>query len=101
MFESWPIVVMGWPAVLASVILCGIGIAQERPKMVLLGAALALPFCFYLALTPAYGLVAPVAAVLYLGAAYPVAKKQAWLGGLAMVPFLLMAGTLAFAVWAG
>ena len=46
------IILAGWPALIAAVVSSGFGIAQGRPRLLLLGALLSIPFSFYLAATP-------------------------------------------------
>jgi hypothetical protein len=83
----------GWPAVLASILVAAVGIMVKRAFVVLVGAALAMPFLFYLTGTPRFGLSAPVIAVLYLGAVYAVARLRRWIAWVLWLVFL------AFAVW--
>ncbi len=44
------LIVFGFPGALASVALCGLGIARLKPLFLLLGAVLATPSAFYLGL---------------------------------------------------
>lgn len=86
---------LGWPAVAASILLSAVGIAFRRALVVLVGAALALPFLLYLAGTPRFALSAPVVAVLYLATVAAVVRLRRWVAWLLWVAFLAFAGFVA------
>lgn len=85
----------GWPAVAASLLLSAVGIALRRVVVVLLGAALALPFLLYLAGTPRFALSAPAVALLYLATVVAVARLRRWVAWLLWVVFLIFAAAVA------
>lgn len=90
--------VLGWPAVIASLALALVGIATTRARMVLAGAVVACPFLFYLFLTPRLRWVAPPVAALLFGAARATARRQRraalllaapYVGGVVFVAYLV------------
>jgi hypothetical protein len=89
---------LGWPAVAASILISAVGIAIRRALVVLIGAALALPFLLYLAGTSRFALSAPVVAVLYLATVVAVTKLRRWVAWLLWVAFLAFAGLVAVLV---
>jgi hypothetical protein len=88
----------GWPAVLASVLVAAVGIALRRLLVVLVGAALALPFFLYMAGTPRFALSAPIVAILYLATVVAVAKLRRWVAWGLWLVFVAFAGLVAVLV---
>ena len=86
-------VLLGWPAVAASVLGASFGLARNRPRPLLLAAALVGPMSTYLALTPRFfvwGLF-PVGA--YLVASVAIRRHRGELGA------ALVAANAAFFGW--
>lgn len=98
MVNSWPAIVMGWPAIVASLVLLGLGIATRRRLITLVGALVALPFLLYLFGTPRFQYWAPVLALLNFAAAASVGRGYRWLPAGLVVPFLGTVVWLAHAV---
>ncbi len=84
---------MGWPAVVASVIVLAGGLLRKRPALVALGAMLSLPFFLYVAGTPRFGVLAIIPVVLEFVAAWVLWRKRPLLAG------TLCAPAVAFAVY--
>lgn len=87
-----------WPFMILSIGLAIIAIVVKKPLFLVIASVLILPLSLYLAATPLFewcGLVFPL---LYLGAAYSLAKKILWLTILLTVPNFLVIGWLAFMV---
>ena len=86
-------VLLGWPAVAASVLAASFGLTRSRPRPLLLAAALVGPMSTYLALTPRFfvwGLF-PVGA--YLVASVAIRRHRDGLAG------ALVAANTAFFGW--
>jgi len=81
-------IIVGWPAIVASLVLLGLGIASQRQLITLVGAVVALPFLLYLFGTPRFPYWAPVLILLNFAAAASVGRGYRWLPALLAVPFL-------------
>lgn len=68
--EAWPLL-LGWPAVLLSVLLAGLGILRRSVPLLVTAAVLIVPFSLYLAAFPRLGLLGltPVAGYLFASGA--------------------------------
>jgi hypothetical protein len=88
-------IVLGWPAVVASIILALAGIVRGRARAVLIGAMLGCPFLLYLAASPRIGWLAIVVGVLYLGSSWAVARSRRGLALAMAMPFIGLAGFVA------
>jgi hypothetical protein len=91
-------VILGWPAVIASIALALAGIATARTKMVLAGAIVACPFLFYLFLTPRFRWVAPLAAAPLFLAVRAAARRQRGTALLLVAPYVGLALFVAYLV---
>lgn len=95
MFTWWPSLVMGWPAVGVSVILFAAGLFSRRPGLVLAACAISTPFCLYVSAYPAFrfwGLSVLVLNVLSVRASR---SGRPIVAGALVLPFVVLAGTLA------
>lgn len=84
--NAWP-ALLGWPAVVLSVLVAGVGVLRRRVPLLVTAAVLAVPFSLYLTGSPKFGPVglAPVAA--YLLASGAIQSNHVKLGAtLAAVP---------------
>lgn len=88
-------VLMGWPAVFLSLFCSLSGVVFRKPGAVAVGVIFALPFLWYLALTPGLRYVSPAVGLLYLAAVYSVAKGQSWISWSLLAPFMALALYLA------
>ena len=91
-------VIVGWPAVIASLVLALVGIAMTRARMVLAGAVVACPFLFYLFLTPRLRWVAPPVATLLFVAARATARRQRRAALLSVAPYVGLVVFVAYLV---
>jgi hypothetical protein len=90
--EALLIALFGFPGVLASLLLSTIGVVRKSLLLCLLGALLAIPFCFYLGGNPGVGPVAWLLPVFQLGSAWVVHRGgPAWLAWVLLLPLLLTA----------
>jgi len=78
--EWWPML-LGWPALLASIFLSVAGIAYRKPTWLAVAAVIVVPITFYLAASPIPGWPASVMPLALAGAAIAVRGrhiKSAW-----------------------
>ncbi len=98
-WEAWPAVVFGWPAVIISLGLSGIGILSNRSLLVLGGAAVALPFIFYASGQPGLSVLLLVLPALHVGSAIAVRQSRTWLAVALLLPFIFVASLTAVAAY--
>jgi hypothetical protein len=91
-------VIVGWPAVMASITLVLIGVIRARSRVALAGAFLGCPFLFYLFASPGVGWLSLIVGVLYLGASHAVAQSRRGLATALATPFVALAGFVAWLV---
>ena len=90
----------GWPAVLASVIVSGIGLFKNRYPLVVTGAILAFPFSWFVSGFPIVHSLLFLAPLLLLAAAFVLSRGHemiAWVLGIIfyLFVFLLLMAALA------
>ena len=96
--SAWPAIVFGWPAVLLALVLSVLGIARLKPAYVAGGAALAIPFSFYLTGTPRFWWMGLGIPLLLIGAAIAVKYRRAEIAWTLLVPAVAAVGWLAVIV---
>jgi hypothetical protein len=96
--DAWPIIFIGWPAIIASLALLGYGIVTQGWKTTLAGSLIALPFLLYLFATPRFRYLAPVLILLNFAAVLAVSRGHRWLPAALVVPFFGTTAWLAYAV---
>ncbi len=94
MFTWWPSLVMGWPAIGASLTLALIALASKKSWLMISAAVIALPFCVLYALR----VEGPSAFACYIGAAIALNRNNRWLAAAFLMPFVLIVAFLAHAV---
>ena len=97
-FEAWPAIIIGWPAILAALALCVIGLVRRKPGWLFVAAAVAAPFSLYLAATPRFGWLGFLLPLLLMGAGIAIRNRRVDLGWMLVVPFVCLAAWLAFIV---
>lgn len=88
-------ILLGWPAVIASMGLVLTGIVRGRSRPTLAGGLLGCPFLLYLFASPRIGLMAVIVGLLYLGSSQAVAQSRRVLAVAMAAPFVLLAGFVA------
>ena len=73
-------VLLGWPAVVASVLAAALGLSQGRPAPLLVAALLVGPMSVYLAATPRFRWWGLFPVALYLVAAVAIRRNHKGLG---------------------
>lgn len=98
LWELSPVVLFGWPAIIASLVLCATGIVRVKPKWLVIAAIFITPISLYLAATPRFTWVVLVLPVLFVGAGIAVRRSRFWLAWSLFVPFVGFFGWLAVIV---
>ena len=101
MIETILAILVGWPIIAISVLLCLAGLLAQRPTWIMIGALLAIPLAFYLSATPNFRYWGMVIPLFPLGASYAVQQERGILGLLLLLPYLGLVGWLAFTVFMG
>ena len=81
-----PVVLIGWPAILISLVLCVTGIVRAKPRWLVVAAVLIIPVSLYLAGTPRFRWIALVFPMLLIGASIAVGRSHQWLAWTFFVP---------------
>ena len=95
----WP-VLLGWPATLIALALCGFGIFRKRHRYVYTAVMLILPVSLYLAATPRFAFVALLAPLLLLLAGLAIKQNNIQLAIALVLPVVLFFIWLALIVLA-
>ena len=98
MFTWWPSLVMGWPAVGVSVILFTAGLFNQRPGLVLAASVISTPFCLYVSAYPAIRFWGLVVLALNFLSVWALRRGLSIVAGTLVLPFVMLAGTIARAV---
>lgn len=98
MFGGWAQVVLGWPAIVASMGAAVCGIIRCQPVWLHVGAVLILGFSWYLGNTPRFRGVGLLLPLLFVGASFAVQRGRRMLGLLLLAPFFVLTLWLAWAV---
>ncbi len=97
MLELWPML-LGWPAILVSLGLSGIGIVRRRPKWLVVAAIVVVPFSLYLAISPGFGWLGLIIPLLLSGASIAIYYHHTRTAWSLLAPFVGVSGWLAIAV---
>jgi hypothetical protein len=89
---------VGWPAILATVILSLIGLLRNNYRFLLAAAILALPFCWFLSGFPILQSPVFLLPLLLLGSSYFMFRGREMLAWILGVPFFLAIVLLFFVV---
>jgi hypothetical protein len=84
-------VMLGWPAVLASIALVFVGIARRRVRVAVVGSVLGVPFLMYLFASPRIGWLSLVVGAVYLGSSWALARSRRGLAITMATPFTALA----------
>jgi hypothetical protein len=95
MFTWWPSLVMGWPAVGASLIAFAAGLGFQRPKLVFAGSIISTPFCLYVSGYPRIGFFGLAVLTLNFMSAWASWRGRPLVAAVLLLPFVLLAGSLA------
>jgi hypothetical protein len=96
--ESWPVILLGWPAILSAIALSIAGIVRKKPNWLIAPAILLIPISLYLAGTPRFRWIALVVPILLIGASIAVRRSNYRLAWALIIPFIVFFGWLAMIV---
>jgi hypothetical protein len=98
MLEFLLILLVGWPAIIVTVILAGIGLIRNNYGFLVAAAILALPFSWYLSGFPIIRSPVFLLPLLLLGSAYAKYRDREMLAWILAIPFFLAIVLLFFAI---
>jgi hypothetical protein len=98
MMQWWPMIVLGWPAVIATLLLAVAGIARKKPALLVIATVVVTPISYYLMGSPRFGLFALAIPLCLLGSGMAVQRRHMVLAWGLLVPFVSVMGRLAFMV---
>lgn len=90
---------VGWPAILATVILALIGLIRNQYRFLLAAAILSFPFSWFLSGFPIIQSPAFLLPVLLFGSSYFMFRGREMIAWLLAIPFFLAVLLLLFVVW--
>ena len=91
---------VGWPAILVTLILAAIGLIKNNYRFLLGAAILAVPFSWFLSGFPIIRSPAFLLPLLLLGSSYAMFRTREMLAWLLAVPFFLMILLLFYVIMA-
>ena len=91
-------VVIGWPAVFASIVLAWMGITTGRAWLTHAGAIIACPFLLYVSAAPGLRWVSATCGLLLFLAAVAVTQRQQRAAALLITPYLGLCAYVAYLV---
>lgn len=92
---------VGWPAIVVTLILAGIGLVRNNYRFLLGAAILSVPFSWFLSGFPIVRSPAFLLPLLLLGSSYAMFRTREMLAWLLAVPFFLMILLLFYVIVAG
>jgi hypothetical protein len=92
---------VGWPAIVVTLILAAIGLIKNNYRFLLGAAILAVPFSWFLSGFPIIRSPAFLLPLLLLGSSYAMFRTREMLAWLLAVPFFLMILLLFYVIVAG
>ena len=88
-------IIFGWPAIITSILLSMIGVWSKKPMLLVVAGIVCIPFTYYLS---GFRTPAVVLPLFQFGSAYAIARRKTLIAGLLIVPLILIAIVLAYAV---
>lgn len=89
---------IGWPGIIASLLLLAAGLTRKRPGLIILGAILAVPISWYLGSTPLFRYVLYFMPLLLTGSALAMRYQKMILAWLLVIPYVMLIAWLAVSV---
>lgn len=83
------ILLVGWPAIVATLILAGVGLFKNNYRLLVAAAVLAFPFSWYLSGFPILRSPAFLLPLLLFGSGYFMSRGREMLAWLVAIPFFL------------
>ncbi|HHV64451.1 MAG TPA: hypothetical protein GXX46_05200 [Peptococcaceae bacterium] len=95
---SSTVYLIGWPGIIASLLLLFIGLSRKRPGYIILGAILAVPISWYLGSTPLFRTVLYFLPFLLAGSALAMRYQKIIMAWLLVIPYVVLIVWLAASV---
>jgi hypothetical protein len=98
MLSMLAIIFIGWPGIVSSLVISLVGLIIRKHSFLLIGALLAVPFSWYIGMTPLlkyWGLGIPL---FQVGSAIAIKRKVFWLSWLLILPYTSLVVWLAISV---
>ena len=89
---------MGWPGIISSLVISIKGVNASQARLVLVGAILAMPFSWYIAMTPLFGNWGFIFPVTLAGAAIATRQRVNWLAWVLLLPYAVLVAWMAVTV---
>ena len=88
---TWLVIIfLGWSSIISSLVISIIGVIANRGSFVLVGAILAIPFSWYIAMTPLFGYWGFMFPVTLAGAAIASRQRVNWLAWILLLPYTVL-----------
>lgn len=92
---------VGWPAILATVVLAVMGLTKENYRLLVVAALVAVPFSWYLSGFPIIRSPIFLLPLLVFGSGYFMSRGREMLAWLLAIPYFLSIILLLFALFSG
>jgi len=92
---------VGWPAILATVVLAAMGLTKQNYRLLVIAALVAVPFSWYLSGFPVIRSPIFLLPLLVFGSGYFMSRGREMLAWLLAIPFFLSVILLLYALFAG
>ena len=92
---------VGWPAILATVVLTVMGLTKENYRLLVVAALVAVPFSWYLSGFPIIRSPIFLLPLLVFGSGYFMSRGREMLAWLLAIPYFLSIILLLFALFSG
>lgn len=91
----WAVIVFGWPAVIASILITLTALVVRSSRLALTGAVVALPFMVYIFGGPRFRLIAPLIVGSHVAVAFALRRGRPGLALALALPFIALAAFVA------
>jgi hypothetical protein len=88
-------IIFGWPAIITSIFLSIAGIWSKKPILLLIAGIVCIPFTYYLS---GFRTPAVILPLFQFGSAYAILRQKNLISWLLILPLVVIAALLAYAV---
>jgi len=88
-------IIFGWPAIITSILLSIAGVWLKKPALLVTAGIVCIPFTYYLS---GFRTPAVVLPLFQFGSAFAVSRQKNLIAWLLIIPIILIAAVLAYAV---
>jgi len=96
MLDALVIIVFGWPAIIASILLSIAGLLMKKPNLLMIVGVICIPFTYYL--SGGFRNPAVILPLLQFGSAFAIRRHQMRVAWLLIAPLLIVSLWLASVV---